>query len=174
MKFEVRTKGKGFKGLVDKISKMSKSQSYVKAGLLSSKKASRPDGEMTNAELGVIHEFGTSKIPARPFVGPSFNNKKDFYKKMLMTLAKRVVTAGILFDEKFTLEKALGILGQKMSADMKAFVVGGAPLKPDNSPAVKARKEKLSSGAAGSVRPLVDTGRMVNSLTYAVVRKDEQ
>lgn len=38
----------------------------------------RPDGEITNAELGYIHEYGApeANIPARPFLIPGVESVK--------------------------------------------------------------------------------------------------
>jgi hypothetical protein len=145
---------------------LARSKSYVKAGLLGTKKAARSGDSLTNAEIGIINEYGTSRQPARPFVKPSFDQNRKVYEKHLATLAKRVVSG-----QRISYERALGIVGLQMAADMRKFVTQGAPVPPPNAPSTLRRKTALTRrGSKGSVRTLVDSGRMVNALTHEVVR----
>ena len=84
--------------------------------------------------------------------------------------------------------RLLNLIGMKMAADMKGYITQGAGVPPPNAPATLARKLRKGSwkrkpmpalddfgrlkdpGAAGTPRPLVDTGRMVGSLTWLVRR----
>lgn len=141
----------------------------VKVGLIGGKNEEREDEGLTNAELGLIHEFGTSTIPARPFIGPAYKKHAEEYKAALAKLVQGAVKAG-----KISYDQALGMLGAKAAADFKNFVTRGDPIPPPNAPATLARKQSLTrKGSTGSVRTLIDTGRMVAAITWQVTKKGD-
>ena len=137
---------------------------YVKVGFLDDG-SRHPDSDITIAGVAAVHEYGypEGKIPARPFVGPSFEANRSKYERATEKLLRRY-SSGTL-----ELDAALGVLGLMIATDMRAYVVGGTPIAPENSDAVIARKLAKSSGAEGGVRSLVDTGRMMNSITWVVI-----
>ena len=63
-----------------------------------------------------------------------------------------------------TLPRALGLLGARMSADMKMTIKNRIP--PPLQPETIRRK--------GSDVPLIDTGQLINSITWAVLTKGEK
>lgn len=142
-------------------------KSYVKAGLIGKANKQRSDGSgLTNVQLGVIHEFGTATVPARPFISAAFRRHRAEYQELLRRLG-----AGV-YSGKMDYPRALGIVGQKMAADMKNYVTAGPQIPPPNAPATLARKQaKGQTNAGGGPRTLVDTGAMVGSITYEVVTR---
>lgn len=118
---------------------------------------------MSNVQLGLIHEFGTDTIPARPFISASFKRNRAEYRALLTRLG-----AGV-YAGKLEYTKVLGILGQKMAADMKNYVTQGAGVPPPNAPSTLARKQAKGNSSGAAPRPLVDTGALVGSITYEVV-----
>jgi hypothetical protein len=138
---------------------------------------------MTNVELGIIHEFGTGRIPARPFIGPAFAKNRAGYIDTLKKLVKLSV-----YNGKMSYDRALGIMGLRMAADMKKYVTAGPPIPPPNAPkyfqekvekgywkqekrnrSLQKKNKPIPEGPPLPPRTLVDTGRMVNSITHAVV-----
>lgn len=140
---------------------------HVKAGFLGDN-AERPSVEgqdqLTNAELAAVHEYGAPEVgvPARPFIGPAFDDNRPKYEFE----TRRVV--GAFLAGHLSIEKGLGIIGLLMAADVKRYVTEGDEVPPPNAPATRARKEALNSGSPWGVRTLVDTGRMIGSVTHAV------
>ena len=102
------------------------------------------------AELASIHEFGTSTIPARPMIGPVYDNNLLRYRARLKELWGKIVTLEI------STEAALVIFGAMVEADLKRWITSG-PHKP-LSPETIARK--------GSSRPLIDTGAMRDQVMF--------
>lgn len=157
------------------------------------------DGKMDMARLGAIHEFGADiehqsrlqtiykklkksgdfarkgrfvkrkasnfaqltfslghmvTIPERSFLRSTFDEKnRDWYKKA-SALAAALITGHISAATVF------GQMGNVLEGDVKAKITDG-PFTP-NAPATIRQK--------GSARPLIDTGRMRQSIRY-VVRK---
>lgn len=130
-------------------------KSYVKAGVLGTK-GSRP-GQLTNAQLASIHEYGLGTAPARPFVRPPFVVNKASYLDIIRAGYK----AAMRSNDPGSFRRVLALVGQKMAADIRNYVTQGAGVPPPLSPRTIAAK--------GSSRPLVDTGQMIRAVDYEVV-----
>lgn len=156
-KSEVFRVDRGLDELKKTVRAIADRNAYVKAGVLEGS-GEAPPGELTNGQLAAIQEFGTATIPARPFVSSSFEANRDKYKGMLAAGLEKV------YANELPVSKLLGLLGTAMAADIKKRVTAGANFEP-NAPSTIAKK--------GSARPLVDTGRLVNSVTYQVVGAGE-
>lgn len=146
---------------------------YVKAGFLGTGAERPADGDapdITNVQIAAIHEYGAPdvKIPPRPFVSPAFDENRPRYEFEL----RRVVTA--FLGGHLSLEKGLGLLGLLMQADIRRYVTEGPEVAPTNAPRTRARKEKRlvkdeNGKPVGDVRTLVDTGRMIGSVSWVLV-----
>lgn len=139
----------------------------LKVGFLGNGTADRGEDGITNPELAAVQEYGypEGNIPARPFVGPSWEQHRAEYQEQVRVLAQRASSSGA------SLERGLGLLGEKMVTDMRNYVVAGASIAPENAPSVKRRKERTSSRTPWGVRTLVDTGALMRSISWAVVRE---
>lgn len=155
---------------------------HVRVGLLAGD-GGRAEGP-NNASIAAVHEYGypEGNIPERPFMGPSFDKHAARYEELLLAQAKAFL------EGRRDLETALGLIGLKMVADVREYIVGGAPIPPPNSPAVLERKAGLGGGTVdsagrlrdatgrfisgglggGTVRTLVDTGQMVGAIIHDV------
>jgi hypothetical protein len=132
-------------------------RAHVRVGVLASKGGEAEQDGITMVEMAAIHEFGSpaANIPARSFIRRTLVwNAGPWLPQFVANLAGRVVEGRL--DEK----KALGILGQKAVAMVKAAITG-AHIPPPLRPATIAAK--------GSDRPLVDTGRLLGAISYEVV-----
>lgn len=137
---------------------------YVKAGFLSSNEESTPeDGGLNNATLAAIHEYGTDTIPARPFVGPSFDTNQAKYERLMRQWI------GWVLSGHASLRQGMGLFGLEMVSDIQKYVTAGEQVPPPNAPYTLERKLAKSSGSPWGVRTLVDTGRMLRSATHALV-----
>lgn len=129
----------------------------VKVGIVGPEAATaRGDGGMTNADIWIIHELGAPEagIPARAPLRKTFDAKIDELKGMQLKLSK------LLLNGKVDVDRAFNILGAWGAAAIKATIKAG--LEPPNAPSTIARK--------GSSTPLVDTGQLINSVTWAVYK----
>lgn len=162
-------------------------KAWVKVGILADSDRGGlhqqgPDGKsspLTVAEIAVVNEFGTEdgKIPARSFLRSSFDESQD----ELTALSAKLIAAVVL-DGKMDAIRALNLLGMKFASIVRNKVVGGDQVPPPNAPSTTRRKEakgkwnkrgKAQAAGAG-VRTLVDTGRMVGAIAWAVVIGDDQ
>jgi phage gpG-like protein len=151
----VRDVDHGWKKFRKQMDEIKADKTQVRVGILASS-AERQGGEISNLELGMIHEFGApgANIPQRSFLRATADQKKQAWGKLIEQLSKKLVNKGI------SLQDALGLLGQRASADIKNTITQGAGIPPPLKPETIRRK--------GSSRPLVDSGQLVASITYEV------
>lgn len=132
---------------------------HVQVGILASKGGNdrHDDDELTIAEVAKINEFGAPNhgIPERSFIRSTFRNNEAELKKMTARAAKGYVAG------KVSLARALDILGAWGANKIKRTITSGNGVPPPNAAA--------TIQAKGSTRTLVDTGRMLNAISWEVV-----
>lgn len=154
----------GWDRLVAGLKSIQRNESYAKAGVLGDAKARKDGDPASTVDVAFFNEFGVPSkgIPERSFVRASFDAHRTDYLGQLRQLA------GGVYANTITVDRALGIMGLKMAADMKARIVAFVP--PPNAPSTLARKEaKTTPGSTGAPKPLIDTGQLLNSISHAVV-----
>lgn len=104
-----------------------------------------------NATKAAMNEYGTEKIPQRPFLRTSVNR----YGKSWGSKSAKAVQSVM---QGMPISQATELVGMQMKADISKTLTSG-PWTP-NSAATIAKK--------GSSRPLVDTGELRASITYRV------
>lgn len=111
-------------------------------------------GTITMAQLGAIHEFGSSdgRIPERSFMRSSVDASKKKLETMLSKLSAQVL------DGKMGKKQALGLVGTFVQNLFRAKITAGVP--PPNKPSTVKRK--------GSSKPLVDTGQLLGAIDFEV------
>lgn len=167
---------KGLKALRQTLKTLKEGDSYVKAGVLGEDKKNRRKGEwITNVELAAIHEYGApgAGIPERSFMRSTFDDNRFEYIGMLNKMVRAI------YEQRVKIKTVLGTIGAKMAADMKNRIAEGIP--PPNSPEVFMRKllgskyaEQRFNETGATPKPLVDTGQLVSSITWAVVMSGEK
>lgn len=128
----------------------------VRIGVLTSSSAAGGSG-LSLAELAAIHEFGapSANIPERSFIRSTLRDSRDKIEALCLRLAR-----GIIAD-RIDLDAALGLLGTWAVAAIQAKIRTNIP------PALQqATIDRKHSSLA-----LVDTGQLINSITYEVVSR---
>ncbi len=124
---------------------------HVKLGILASKGGGKEhqSGGVTIAEVGAFHEFGTRFAPQRSFIRSTFDNNPEL---------AAVVTAAVreTFKKGLKVKRALDIIGAWGATAIKKKITSGIP--PALAPETIRQK--------GSALPLVDTGQLINSITW--------
>lgn len=154
---------RGWKRLQALSKQLASNDVHVRVGVLDDGKEGSADRDgLTNGMLAVAMEFGTSRIPARSWIGRTFDQKRNEVQADMQRLLGHIV------DGKISVDKALNVLGAKYSAEVKNTVTQGEQIPPPNAPSTLARKlAKTREGAANGVRTLIDTGRLIGSVTWA-------
>jgi hypothetical protein len=116
-------------------------------------------GGGTNDGVAIVdyamwNEFGTSRIPPRPFMATTADNHRDETVKFAEHLIGRVI------DRHLTVDLALKNLGEWYQAKIQMTIRKAKEWAEPNHPAtIKAK---------GSSSPLIDTGRMIGAVRYEV------
>lgn len=128
---------------------------HAKVGVIDQAAGDDHDGA-TNAEIAAVHEFGSQDghIPERSFLRATFRDQRD---KLIAIQAK---ACKALLADKVTVRRALELIGAWGAGAVKAYITRGDNLLPLAAATIKRK---------GSSRPLVDTGQMVNAITFVVV-----
>lgn len=114
----------------------------------------REDGDPASmAEVAFWNEFGTDYIPERSFLRSTIDENQTKY----FELDARLI--GGVFKGKLDLKRAMGLLGEEAKKDVQNKIRSG--IEPANSELTIAMKR-------GSTKTLVDTGQLVQSITYEI------
>jgi len=160
---KITDRDKGWRRLQALAKSLASDDVHVRVGVLDDGRAGSENRDgITTGQLAVAMEFGTATIPARSWVGLTFDRARAEVQSDMKRLLWSVV------EGKITVDKALNVLGAKYSAAVKNTVTQGEQIQPPNAPSTLARKmAKTRSGAANAARTLIDTGRMIGSVTWA-------
>lgn len=103
------------------------------------------------ASVAATHEYGTQKIPPRPFMRPTIASKKSYWGAVLSSEVRRGN------------KKPLEVVALVVEGDIRDTIiaVNEPPLKRST---IKARERRGNSNTS----PLTDTGRMLATLVGVV------
>jgi hypothetical protein len=109
------------------------------------------DGTTTVEDVANANEFGLG-VPARPFIGPWADEKRDEAVRRM-----RDASAEALHAHKSPAQR-LDQLAQVFAGEVQAKIASGIP--PENAPATIARKAR----GTGSTTTLIDTGTLRSAI----------
>lgn len=142
--------GAGLKALEARIREMGKKKVVV--GVPAATNDARKDG-LSNATIAAAHEFGVpGHIPERSFLRSTLGENKDKATGLLIRELKDDISRGDFSG------RAFAIVGEKLSGEVKRKIQSG--INPELDPKTVARK--------GSSKPLIDTGNLLQAITYEV------
>lgn len=138
-------------------------QYVARVGILGSNAGAAHTGtDLTNAEIGLIHEFGSlsRNIPPRSFLRmPVEVKQQEIVQGMASYRTKNAL-------EKGEIKRVYRDLGLYAEGFVKqAFASGGYGNWAPNKPSTVAQK--------GSDKPLIDTAQLRRSITSDVIKKSE-
>lgn len=149
MKAEI-TGGKKLKAMINRL-KPAKSAA-ISYGYYPDK-ATYPNG-LSVAQVAFWNEYGTERIPERPFF-------RHANRLLGNEMAYRLKGFSLEQSDKLVHDRTLHNIGEMAVNNLKQSVTGLGIHYPANVPAtIKAKK---------SSKPLIDTGRLLNSPAYQVV-----
>lgn len=117
------------------------------------KRITKKTGALLLALIGAVHEFGAPEkgIPARPWLRPGILSGKPDYVRLNRVNLVRILRGQITRDD------ALKQLGNMAVGKVKEYIRRGEHFKPLKAATIKRK---------GSSAPLIDTGQMMNSVTF--------
>jgi hypothetical protein len=123
--------------------------------------ASSSHGEASNVEVASFHEFGTEHVPQRSFIRATVLARLREINSMYERIAKGAI------EGKITLHVGYDIMGEYIRSEMQQTI--RAQIPPPLKPETIDRKNR-SVGGGGASTPLIDTGQLINSIAFEVVR----
>lgn len=151
----VKDTDRGYKKAIRSLRKAA-GKRHVVVGIRSEKGSATAEGDSLNlAGIAAVNEFGSKDghVPERSFLRSTFDAGKDRYAGVIEEALGRVT------DGTSDIEKELGLLGLRVTADVQRTIAAGVP--PPNAPSTIRRKR----GSSGQLR---DTGRLTQSLDHEV------
>lgn len=119
-----------------------------------------PDGTPV-AYVAAIQEFGSGPIPPRPFLRPAAADNQDKWGNLAASGIKAALREAIQLDY------ALGQVGFVGAGDVQnAIKAVQSPGLADST--IRNRRTRTNKNKNQSVKPLVDTGQMLQSVTSKV------
>lgn len=134
---------------------------YVKVGFMGDSGAyKRKSGNeeakpATLVQVASFNEFGTVSAPGRPFMRTNFDRNQTKYIRVLERLGSQIVTGSLDYHT------ALNVAGLTLTADIKRTIVKAKGWAAPNTASTIRSK--------GSTSPLIDSGRMRQSVRHVVV-----
>ena len=125
--------------------------------------AKYPDGTPI-AYVAAIQEFGYGPIPPRPFMRPAELQNKNKWQAGIAQGVKAALNGNV------TIVHALEQVGMVAAGDVRKAIkaVTSPPLAEST---IRARQSRKKGKKAASVKPLVDTGQMLQAVNSAAVDK---
>lgn len=131
----------------------------VRVGILDGSK--NDDGEVI-AQYAAYNEFGTSRIPARPFMRHTLAKQLRAWSNIFTT-----ITRGNWLKDERVVARAFTALGRRAQDDVKATILSDMP--PPNNPKYAESKKKKNGGYSGT---LFRTGAMFQAIHFSLIDRD--
>jgi hypothetical protein len=138
-------------------------KSEVLVGIPESTAAREDEPEANNASIGYIQETGSplNNIPARPWLVPGVEDKRPEIVEVL----RKATLAGIDGDA-VKVQARLNQAGLMAQSAAQAKIRNG-PFAPLSARTLEARRAR----GVTRTKPLIDTGKLLASITYVIRRK---
>ncbi len=150
---KVRDRDRGLKKLKRNLKNTGKN--LVKVGIFGERAdAAHAGTQKSNVEIAGFQEFGTKTIPSRSYIRATIDAEKVKIRRLQKKLAEQII------KRRTTEVQGLNLLGVFLTGAMQKRIQGG--LSPALKPATIKRK--------GSSKPVIDTGQLIQSITFAVER----
>lgn len=124
----------------------------VEAGVLK-EDAGKKEGGASLVDVAAYNEFGTGRIPPRPFLRTAADENRKKYGKIAASGISSIISG------RTDAHAVAEMVGNTMEGDIKMVIGDRGKLAP-NAPATVRRK--------GSDAPLIDTGRLRQSIHHKV------
>lgn len=104
-------------------------------------------------------EYGLTNLPARPFLGPTLDDKTDIFLRQTATGMRKIYGGNMTVDELLNQMGAKAVKWTKTTIRQKRT--------PPNTPATVRYKRRMKLGRT----PLIATGLMLNSVEYRIKKR---
>ena len=141
------------------------SKHTVEIGILAiDKSLTGEDGKTSILEYAIYNEFGTSSIPARPFMRNALDSNKEYIGNLIKTAVADVAKGSIKG------KPALMRVGKTIRGLVIQSIATAQTWATPNNP--KTLKIKTKNGQANNTKPLIDNRFLIKSIRYQIVNEN--
>ena len=141
------------------------SKHTVEIGILAiDKSLTGEDGKTSILEYAIYNEFGTSSIPARPFMRNALDSNKEYIGNLIKTAVADVAKGSIKG------KLALMRVGETIRGLVIQSIATAQTWATPNNP--KTLKIKTKNGQANNTKPLIDNRFLIKSIRYQIVNEN--
>lgn len=141
------------------------SKHTVEIGILAiDKSLTGEDGKTSILEYAIYNEFGTSSIPARPFMRNALDSNKEYIGNLIKTAVADVAKGRIKG------KPALMRVGETIRGLVIQSIATAQTWATPNNP--KTLKIKTKNGQANNTKPLIDNRFLIKSIRYQIVNEN--
>lgn len=151
-------KDKGWNRILKNLNKID--DSFVKIGLLGDAGSYDTGGGVNVAQVATWQEFGTTTIPARPFMRQTFEENRDKVSQLTLKMRNNIYSGSLAVDAGL---KTLGVAYKGLI--QKQIRNGNFAANAEST-----IRAKTVNGKKGTT-PLINTGQMIGSVNFEVVLK---
>lgn len=132
----------------------------VRVGVPAEKSARNDGSELNNAQIAAVNEFGSrdGKIPERSFLRAGLIENRKKHARLMGQAARRVS------EGMETPAVALGRVGIIAAADVRKKISTG----PFQENADSTKKKKMRDNSGETIKPLIDHGQLIQSISSQV------
>ena len=122
------------------------------------------DRKTTILNYAIWNEFGTSDIPARPFMRNAFDTNRGIISNLIQATPKKVIKG-----EKSGKEALMEIGETIRGLIIQSIATAQAWAVPNN---LKTLKIKTKNGQTNNTKPLLDNRFLIKSIRYQIVNEN--
>lgn len=147
---------RGFRRMMQNLALYLRRPPFVTVGIQGREARYKRDFGQSNVTLAAVHEFGSrdGKIPQRSFIRSTVDRERGMILRMLERAVKDAARSGDAY-------RGLGIVGEKVKAEMVRTIDQSIGLKPLTKAGIRSKKRP-------STKPLIDTGQLKGAITWKV------
>lgn len=160
IKLDITEKDLGWAHIKKEMAKMAK-KPFVKVGYQGESGVKKhqdpktvgppPPNVPTVVDIATFHEFGTEDIPERSHLRATMDRNAAKYQSTMADLKDKILDA----SSGVTTEKALGLMGQMATGDVKAYIRGGIdPALAEST--IRRKNRRQIAKAEGTLNALAD------------------
>lgn len=149
----MKDSSKGFKDFDKLLERLAKTK--ISAGVFADAGTNSKSGTSV-VDYAYYNEYGTDKIPARPFMSLTADAQKDNWANLMAASFDKIVAT-----QGGSVDRELGRIGERMINDIKETI--SSNIAPVNAPSTIKRKK--------SSRTLIDTGYLRSSISSKIIKE---
>lgn len=137
----------------------------VEIGILAiDKSLTGEDGKTSILEYAIYNEFGTSSIPARPFMRNTIDTNEEYISNLIQETPNKVLKG------ELTGKEALMRIGETIRGLIIQSIATAQAWAVPNDP--KTLKIKTKNEQANNTKLLIDNRFLIKSIRYQIVNKN--